>query len=315
MKQQVSPGDLIDLCLRLHHSKYSSDKQFTKFIQKVATDSDLSTRQLARVVAAKDFPSMKTIAALSKVVADVSILDPETISQRLLNNFDAMQRAQKELKEKLGKFKITIVAGWSMPQALIDDNVALTLAENINAGVSYEFIYPSIYNYPSYLGNREINNEKEAKDYLRENLNKLFVKIYKKSLEIDCSDNGYLTRTRNAVKRTINQVRFVSTYSDKLKNENDKKSVLFWLTMPSKYVVLYNLGEKSKVESEKCGSFLVAGKILRDDLDNKIFESKGWLHMEQQEYSEIDNLYDSLEKSKSWTQILVDDSVVEKELS
>jgi hypothetical protein len=315
MKQQVSPGDLIELCLRLHHSKYSSEKQFTKFIQKVATDSDLSTRQLARVVAAKDFPSMKTIVALSKVVADVSILDPETISKRLLNNFDAMQRAQQELKEKLGKFKITIVAGWSMPQALIDDNVALTLAENINAGVSYEFVYPSIYNHPSCLGNREINNEKEARDYLSGNINQLFTKVFKKSLEIDCSDNGYLTKVKNAVKRTTKQVKFVSTYSEELKDKNDKKSVLFWLAMPSKYVVLYNLGEKSNVESTKCGSFLVTGKILRDNPGNKVFESKGWLHMEHQEYSEIDNLYDSLEKSKSWTQILVDDSVVEKELS
>jgi hypothetical protein len=69
------------------------------------------------------------------------------------------------------------------------------------------------------------------------------------------------------------------------------------------------------VENKKHGSFLVTGKVLRDDLDSKIFESKGWLHMEYQEYQEIEGLYNSLKELNSWTKILVDEKIVEKELS
>jgi hypothetical protein len=311
MEQKVSIGTLIDSCIRFNYSKYSGDvKKFTKFIQQIATYSGLSVRQITRMREAEDFPSMKTVTELSPVVPEVSILDPQTIAQRILLGFSTIQREQDELKKELGEFKITVIAGWSIPQALIDDNIALALAKNINAGISYEFIYPSIYDHPSYLGDREIHNKEQAKDYLCEISSSLFMKIYKKVEDLDISDNGDITKRRNAIAKTKDKITFISTYSESLGENKGRKPILFWLSMPSKYVVFYNFGEKDKSDNIKSGSFLVTGKILRDNPDNQVFESRGWFHMGYQEYREIENIYNSLKES--WTPIFIDKAVIDK---
>lgn len=311
MEQEASLGTLIDSCIRFNYSKYSGDiKKFTKFIQQIATYSGLSVRQITRMREAEDFPSMKTITELSQVVPEVSILDYQTIANRTLLHFSAIQREQDELEKELGEFKITIIAGWSIPQALIDDNVALALAKNINAGISYEFIYPSIYDHPNYLGDREIHNKEQARDYLREISSSLFMKIYKKVEDLDLSDDGDITKRRNAIAKTKNKITFVSTYSESLGESKGRKPILFWLSMPSKYVVFYNFGEQDKPDRIKIGSFSITGKILRDNPDNQVFESRGWFHMGYQEYREIEKIYNSLKES--WTPILIDEAVVEK---
>jgi hypothetical protein len=355
MKQPIFLGDLIELCIRDQHLKHQDNiKQFTAFLDEyVAKKSNLSVRHLARVRKTEDFPSKKTIDQLSEAVPKVGILDPLTICQRLLLDFISIQGDQEDLKNKIGGFKITIVAGWSVPQALVDDNIANVLANNINAGISYEFIYPPLYNHPSYLGNKKIHSEEEAEEFLREKLNDLFVKIHLKSEQLDSSDIGGMTKKRQAIERTKNRIKFISTYSkhqndivdapnnfprniwdglsestqkaihydlsvknsekdnslDKEKKNLETESVLFWLVMPSKYVVLYNLGEQHRTEDTKYGSFLVSGKIFRG---SEAFESKGWFYMESSEYQEIEREYKFCRES--WTEIVIDQAIIDKAL-
>jgi hypothetical protein len=345
MEQQSSLGKLIDSLIRQEWQSLNQIEQLANFIDEHIVCDGLSARQVSRMRESEDFPSMKTIKKLSQSVPSIGILDPETICQRILLDFGAIRREQKEFQKKLSK--ITIVAGWSKPQALVDDELAITLAENINNNISYEFIYPSIYDHPQYIDDEEIVSEKEAREYLNQNLNNLFEVIYRKLEKLDTSDTGGITKTKNAIEKTASMIKFISTYSSNRKEEieipkgfpqsiwdvldtttkssikndlsgekerkHERESVLFWLAMPSKYVTFYNLGEQHQPKDAKYGSFLVSGKVLRGTKIKQTFKSKGWLHMRQQDYKIIEGEYE--EFRKSWTEIPIDTSVVKKALS
>jgi hypothetical protein len=314
MEQRISPGQLINLSIRRQYlKKYGIEtEQLTKYIDEEIASDDLSARQIARMRDTEDFPSTKTINHLLKTVPDVSILDHRTACQRLLLDFSAIQREQIELM-KSNNTKITIIAGWSLPQAFGNDNIATTLASNVKDGVSYEFIYPSFSVFPKRLQSNDINisASEKARNYLIENLNDLFLEIYNKSAELDTSDTGRITKTKNAIKRTADQVKFVSTDSENLEDQ----ATLFWVTMPSNYVVLYNLGIEEEYDNTKRGSFLVHGQSFRDDPNEPSFESKGWVHMNKEKYKEIEEEYLDLKKKKIWTEISVSQTVIDKEMS
>jgi hypothetical protein len=324
MEQPISPGQLINLSIIRQYSKEYGigTEQLTKYIDEEIASDGLSARQIARMRDAEDFPSLKTIKNLSAKVKEVSILDPETACQRLLLDFSAIDREQEELI-KPSNLKITIVAGWSLPQALTNDNIANTLASNINKGVSYEFIYPSFSIFPKSLQKKdmEIDTSNQARKYLIENLNDLFLEIYKRAEELDSSDTGRITKTTEAIKRTAAQIKFVST---QFKNTEDQathsknpqdQATLFWVMMPSNYVVLYNIGEEKEFKNIKRGSFFVEGQSFRDDRNEPSFKSKGWIHMDKDKYKEIDEEYTNLKNNKIWEIIKVDEKLIDKELS
>jgi hypothetical protein len=319
MEQRISPGQLINLyILRQYSKEYGIEtEQLTKYIdEKIAIDG-VSSRKIARIRDSEDFPSMKTIKNLSKTLPDVSILDPETACKRLFLDFSAIDREQKELL-KLDNLKITVVAGWSRPQALDNDSIATTLANNINDGASYEFVYPSFSSFPASLYDRDISSLKKVEDHLTEDLKDLFLRIYQKIEKLDISDTGRITKTKKAINTTADKIKFVSTHCDensaeigKLKNTVN----LFWMMMPSNYAVFYNLGEKDKFNNTKCGSFFVEGQSFRDDPNEQSFKSKGWLHMEQGKYQLINNQYLQLKEESIWKEIGISKAIKDKELS
>jgi hypothetical protein len=321
MEKPISPGQLINLSIRRQYSKeYGTEtEQLTKYIDEEIAIDGISSRKIARLRDTEDFPSMKTLKNLSEKVEDVSILDPETACERLLLEFRAIHREQKKLL-KLGNLKITIVAGLSRPQALGNDNIATTLANNIHCGASYEFIYPSFLSFPESLYDKDISSLAKVKDHLTEDLKDLFLRIYQKLEKLDISDTGRITKTKKAINTTANKVKFISTHYDDDENspEMDKlknMANLFWMMMPSNYAVFYNLGEKDEFDNTKCGSFFVEGQSFRDDPNEPSFKSKGWLHMEQGKYQQINNQYLQLKGEGIWKEIGISQAIKDKELS
>jgi hypothetical protein len=324
MEQRISPGQLINLAILRQYSKEYGigTEQLTKYIDEEIASDGLSARKIARMRDAEDFPSLQTIKNLSDKVKEVSILDPETACERLLLDFSAVEREQEELI-KPSNLKITIVAGWSLPQALTNENIANTLASNINKGVSYEFIYPSFSIFPKSLQKKDVDIDvsDQAENYLTKNLNDLFLEIYKRAEELDSSDTGRITKATEAINRTAAQIKFVSTQFNDLEDQatNSKnlqdQATLFWVAMPSNYVVLYNIGEEKEFKNIKRGSFFVEGQSFRDDRNEPSFKSKGWIHMDKDKYKEIEEEYTNLKNNEIWKPIEVDEELIKKELS
>jgi hypothetical protein len=327
MEKSPNIGTLINWIFSIHHSKYGEDgEQLVKFINKNFVTDGISQRNLDRVRNTTDFPSTKTIKKLQLKVPEISILDPLTMPQRLLLLFDAIKREQHDIQNLSEGFKISIVASsWSPPQASSNDAVATALAENINNGIYYEFIYPSLDDHPELLGGKKIKSEVEAEGFLHDTLQTLVFDIGEKIKNLDTSSNPLFTKTRDALQKARNGITFISTGYTKNKvslpqqKENWKKrSVLFWLLMPSRYVVLYNLGrgvldKEEYLLEEKGGSFFVTGQVLRGDIVDQGFESKGWLHMNYSEYKEIENEYNNYKQY--WTEIKIEESIIEKMLT
>jgi hypothetical protein len=317
MKTKLTIGEFIKLLLQ-HQYKKTSDgsENFKKFIEKCASIADFTSRQIDRLMRLDDFPNKTAIASLSKAVPDINIFDPKTVSHRLLLHFSSISKIQSELHSKHGNLKITIVAGWSIPQALVDGRIALTLAENIYSGISYEFIYPSIYDHPQLLGGKKIVSFEEANFFLKEKLKELFDIVENKILELDKSNDDKLKRMEKAMQKARDNIVFVSTYSKKLeqskiqdksnkKNKCESETVLFWLLMPSKYAVFYNLGGAGEKDSfSKGGSLMVTGKVVTDNDIGQDLESNGWLHISSTEYQEIENEYNKFRES--WEEIMIE---------
>jgi hypothetical protein len=316
MKKKLTIGEFTKLFLQYQHTK-SSDRleKFKQFIENCADISDLTSRQIDRIMRLEDFPNKTAIDNLSLAVPDMSIFNPRTVSHRLLLEFSSVSRIQSEFHKKYGNLKITIVAGWTMPQALIDEQIALTLAENIYSGISYEFIYPSIYDHPQLLEGETVSSE-EANSFLRKKLRELIDIVENKIMGLDKSSEDKIKKMEKAMQKTRDNIVFVSTYSEKSqqsklqpksvkkKEKCEDETVLFWLLMPSEYVVFYNLGKVDEKDVfSKGGSLMVTGKVIIDNDFEPDFESKGWLHMSSRKYQEIENEYNKFRES--WEEIAI----------
>lgn len=168
----------------------------------------------------------------------------------------------------------------------------------------------------------------DAESFLYEILKTLVFDIGKRIENLDTSSDGLFAKARNALQKARDGIALISTgyKKDKVLSKSDKEkweeeTVLFWLLMPSKYVVLYNLGKKylsdkeefSQEQEEKGGSFCVTGQALRGDIAKQGFESKGWLHMSDSEYREIENEYNKYKQY--WTEIKIEQSIIEERLT
>ncbi len=308
MAQPTSFGNYIDTIVQLEHKPLESKKGLTDYISKErAKQSGLSGRQIQRMRAYQDqeFPEGDAVTKLIKALPELETLRPHDICNRLLLPWQNIQRDQDYLtKEAIATGqhnKISIVAGWTPPQGLSNQVVAISIVNNIASNFRYEFIFPPLQSHPSL-------EEKQAKvliDQWLRNLGKIVeINWYSQQAEkFSMANTKSLYDLYEPEKNNDRDYDLDSEFS-KFKvqlAENIKFTVTpaktnFWLLMPSPYVVLYNLTHTNKDASLKFGAFLVEGLTLRPVYEDiQTINSKGWLYIYGERYNQIEDEYQKIQ--------------------
>ena len=287
-------------------SKKDGIEGLTQYIEEVLT-KDLSKRQIDTYRDRKNnnIPKQETIADLAEKIPAMEVLNLETICGRLLVPFDLIESDQKDLSKKAEKNTITIVAGWQPPLSIKSEIVADSIVHNIRNGFEYEFIFPDLNDFPN-------KDKEQAKTLLKRWLAQLLntlkeswssqeSQMLNQKIESDGIESIGSNELINYREKLMESIKFFST------TKNDSVTQ-FWLLMPSRYVLLYNI--KGGTESTRYGNFLVEGVLDREEIKGfPEIKSSGWLYLTQQQYKEIQAEY--RKHHKTWTPIELEDSVIE----
>ena len=307
MKESISFGEFIDIIIRLKHKLLEPEKGLTDYISKnLATHSGLSGRQIQRMrtYQEEEFPEGEAMTKLITALPELEPLRPKDICNRLLLPWENMEKDQNELgqqtKNEYKNNKITIVAGWEPPQGLLNQEIAISIANNIVNNFQYEFIFPSTQFHPFLAEEKAeiLMNKWQA------NLSKVVeIEWYSQQSEKFRINNRSIEDLYNLDINDRQEYDLESelrNFKDKLtKNlifNNTPLKTNFWLLMPSPYVVLYNLNSPETNPLAKFGVFLSEGLIVRQQSDEfPSVVSQGWLYISDERYQKIEQEYKNIQ--------------------
>jgi hypothetical protein len=292
MNDPISLGEYTDHVLRLNH-KRKGNKGLTEYVvNEISKNADISQRQIDRVrnYSGQEFPEGDAINKLASVLPEIKNIRPKDLCNRLLAPWDLVEEDQKTMAQESleHKHKLHIVSGWELPQALQDEDICLSVVDNLDQGLEYEFIFPPISSYPYSSNNIEDSTGDgaiEIRQWLKMLRRSLDIKWYSRQrFDDDCD----LEKSHKEFKDKINaSITFRYT----------EKQSKFWSILPSPYTALYNLG-KNITTDRKFGMFLVkdGSPIRYKEGDNELVSSEGWLYICREKYDLIDREYRQLEE-------------------
>jgi hypothetical protein len=287
--RQIQIGELIDTLIEERRAETGTG--LTEFIENtVSPQAFLSSRQISRIRGiSTDFPEGDAVIALAKVIPSIGVLDPSTISNRLLLRnqdiwLDQERLIKMQKKENIRGQFVLIASAWQPPIGLMDDEFVQSIANNIEEGFIYKFLYPHSDTYPK---------PKEATD--------------SKPKEVFETINGWIDRLRDRVAgvwyaRVVNQQIDRRKAADQLSEFNNKldESITyqqtsletqFWMCQPSNYCIFYNFGLENRNKNYRFASFLARGRLVKESHPMDLIESSGWLYLTEDKYKELEDIY------------------------
>jgi hypothetical protein len=312
MSDPIAIGEYINHVLQLNHEK-SDVKNLTNYIANViAKIADISPRQIDRMrkYNEKEFPEGESISKLARCLPEIENIRPKDFCNRLLAPWDLVKRDQERMSQESFKnsHKIHIASGWEPPQALQDENICLSVVNNISQGLEYEFIFPPVISYPSDLDDGEGNKnegEGELKKWLKILKSRLDIKWYAEQAE-----KYTLERQPNQdFNLSDSHAEFQAKIDTNIKFAYTKEYCNFWNILPSPYTVLYNLGKEDIHPDDRFGMFLVkdGSPIHYKEGDIELVSSEGWLYLCHEKYKLIEKEYCRIKDRKNRNELkLVD---------
>lgn len=276
-------GELLDTLIEEERKK--ANMGLTTYIEEIVSDkSDLSSRQIGRLrTISSDFPEGDAVEKLTKAIPQASILDPSSISNRLLWDWENIEYDQRNLilnKTELGSpgHAVAIFSGWEKPIGLVNEAVVRSIAKNIPQGFTYKFIYPDSNTYPENVSNESVLSI--VSSWIEELKKKVSIAwLHNNSSDIDSFQLP--DKLNEFIKELGTKINFIQT---PLRTD-------LWLRMPSNYCVLYNLGDSHKENKFRYGSFRVTGQLIRSPSPMDSIPSSGWLYTTDEQYKLIEDGY------------------------
>jgi hypothetical protein len=263
-------------------SNNSQPQTFTKFLEKIAENSGISVRNLARIRANSQMPEMRILKRLSESLPALKSIVNDYY-ERIRVDFSVIALDQALLPNKS---VITIASGFQPPRAFESPEVAEQLALNLfEKDIKYVFLYPSVWDVALKFLNSEDesgNGQMFSADFIKNWITDLRHTIYVKGIKLfgaNWSDEDVLNN-RQKMKSNI-----ILLYTDDEKPE----SVFFWSYAPS-YLVLKNLfaPNGSPYEKKKFGIYWDHGFLPFAHLENESQDHsegvEGWTYLEPNNY-------------------------------
>ena len=280
-RSTIQIGDLLDALIE--QEQVRDGRGLTEYIEStVSPGAALSARQISRIRdISADFPEGDAILALARVISNIGVLDPNTISNRVLWRgqdiwYDQDNLIKEQKKDEISGQSVTIASGWQQPIGLTDDEVVRSIANNIDKGFTYNFVYPD----SSTCSNPE-GAESKIEGWIDDLRGKVSGVWYAKMV------NQKIDRREAALK--------LNEFNEKLDKKITFKQTIsateFWLLQPSNYCVLYNLGLSKRDIKYRYGSFLIKGQLIREHPRFDSVTSSGWLHLSKDQYQKIEKSY------------------------
>jgi hypothetical protein len=285
----ISIGGLIDTLIRVEQMEEEKPTGLTKFIEQIANKAGLSTRQIGRIRDSEDFPESNAINKLIPVLAQqMRAIRLDDIAHRLLLPWESILDDQNRLIEKSENNSITIAAGWNKPRGLEIDSIAESIAEHLQKGTSYTFLYPDPSTYPQEDTQKSPDEIKEMVKEWIETLTRKVVTIWYSELMKNKVENDDILLSE--FKRKAN---------DKIKRVHTGKGTNLWNLLPSDFCVLYNI-DREKEEEFCYGYFVINGSIMLEKKSKGITRvgSYGHLYINPDDYSRIRESYKKDVESK-----------------
>jgi hypothetical protein len=276
-------GELFDTLIEEERRK--ANMGLTTYIEEIVSDkSDLSSRQIGRLrTISSDFPEGDAVEKLTKAIPQVSILDPASITNRLLWDWRNIEYDQQNLisnkTERVSpSHAVAIFSGWEKPIGLENESVVRSIARNIPQGFTYEFIYPDSNTYPKNVSNESVLSIINS-----------WVEELRKKVSIAWLHDNSLNIDRLQLSDRFNE--FIKELDVKINFNQTPLRTDLWLRMPSNYCVLYNLGDNHKENKFRYGSFRVTGQLIRSPSPMDSIPSSGWLYTTDEQYKLIEDGY------------------------
>ena len=308
-ERRIQLGELIDRLI--NEERIKDGRGLTEYIEKkVSPDANLSSRQIGRIRdISSDFPEGDAVLSLAKVIPNIGVLDPDSIANRLLWRgqdiwYDQANLIKEQEKDKLGGQSVVIISADHPPVGLTNDGVVRSIANNLQYGFTYTFIYPHSFADQELNVEQWIENLKDRvagvwydnvvnKKTNRLDRRKAAEALNKFNEELDTRICFHQIEEPNQLDENLNIKDCFSQFNS-ISN--------FWKTVASKYCVLYNLGLSQRSEKYKYGASLIKGDFIRqtDDLDS--VKASGWLYLSQEEYKNIEKAYKQV--IPDWTKLV-----------
>lgn len=275
-------GEFVDALIRAEQMEKENPIGLTEFLKGISNEASLSARQISRIRDSEDFPEKNAINKLIPVLAQqMRAIRLEDIAHRLLLPWESILDDQNRLIEKSKNNSITVAAGWNQPRGLEIDSIAESIAEHLQRGTNYTFLYPDPSTYPQEGTQKSEDEIKTMIDEWVEKLTRKVVAIWYSELMKDKVENDDLLLSQ-----------FKKEAHDKIEVIHTRKDSNFWNLLPSDFCVLYNI-DRQKSEDFCYGYFVVNGSIMRTKKTKEInrIGSYGHLYINHDDYLRIKESY------------------------